>query len=383
MLEVKFLPVAHGDSIFIKISEENKSYVIVVDGGPAGSRERFFSELEKIDAIDLLVVTHIDNDHIKGIVKAFNSNKFKDIPIDKYWFNSGIMIADYLTGGLEVEVPSEYQIPLLDNAVIEKQAGVKEGKELHTYLKGNPNKWHESPIMTGQNHCLSNNTDIKLFVISPNEDSLKGLLDEWNTKDKQKDKQAGSGGGYDYEYPLKILVKQKWELDSGKPNGSSIAFIIDYKGYRFLFSADAHANVMVEGLKKYKELHSIEGAVKFDVVKLSHHGSAVNISSSLLDEIDCEHYVVCANASTAYFHPQKETFAKIVNYYQEKYPSKIVTFHFNHNLGYAREGKLKTIFSEQDKVDYPNFITKYPINDKDGCIVTISEDRLIYNTKEI
>lgn len=83
--EIQILKAGYGDSIFLSIKRESSEYNILIDGGlsatyydaknkrsPNGPLKRLLDGL-KADGrcIDLLIVTHVDDDHIGGIRKWF------------------------------------------------------------------------------------------------------------------------------------------------------------------------------------------------------------------------------------------------------------------------------------------------------------------------
>jgi len=65
-----------GDCIVVtfkeKIDEEEKQRCIIIDGGYSSNKNELkkYLENEQIKIIDLIIATHIDNDHITGL-KAF------------------------------------------------------------------------------------------------------------------------------------------------------------------------------------------------------------------------------------------------------------------------------------------------------------------------
>ena len=70
-LTVAFLDIHHGDCAVITFDEKRGKGCIVIDGGErkeAAERLAAYLKSEKVAVIDLLVATHIDNDHISGLV---------------------------------------------------------------------------------------------------------------------------------------------------------------------------------------------------------------------------------------------------------------------------------------------------------------------------
>lgn len=82
---IQVLQAGYGDCIFISIQKEDRLFNILIDGGLASTyynaRERrnpfgvlkiFLDKLKADDDhIDLLICTHVDDDHIGGIRKWF------------------------------------------------------------------------------------------------------------------------------------------------------------------------------------------------------------------------------------------------------------------------------------------------------------------------
>jgi len=127
-------------------------------------------------------------------------------------------------------------------------------------------------------------------------------------------------------------------LDTAEANGSSIAFILEYKNEKkYLFLADAHIDLIVDSLKElgYDE----NNPLIVDFVKLSHHGSKENINNEFLSLIQTKQFIILANGSEAHWHPDKETLVRIINYYKG---NEKISFIFNY--------KLNDIFYNHEKV---------------------------------
>jgi len=82
LLEIYFLDVGQGDSTFIVTPNRKK---ILVDGGENDLALEFLAWKYKLDKvstenpviIDLLIISHVDNDHIKGLIPIITSPKIK------------------------------------------------------------------------------------------------------------------------------------------------------------------------------------------------------------------------------------------------------------------------------------------------------------------
>lgn len=104
-MKVEFLQASKGDCFIISFKDENNiNRNILIDGGmeetyynPINNRDGDLGiEIERIkmdnEKIDLLILTHIDNDHILGLLNWFRLDTEAYKMIGKVWFNSGSLI---------------------------------------------------------------------------------------------------------------------------------------------------------------------------------------------------------------------------------------------------------------------------------------------------
>lgn len=77
-LEVTFFDVGQGDSIFIETPQRNQ---ILIDGGPTPAvLERLDKEMPFWDrTIDLVILTHPEQDHIAGLIEVLKSYKVENV----------------------------------------------------------------------------------------------------------------------------------------------------------------------------------------------------------------------------------------------------------------------------------------------------------------
>ena len=101
----------------------------------------------------------------------------------------------------------------------------------------------------------------------------------------------------------------------------------EFNGARVLFAADAHAPVLVESIKTLLR-QSGDDRLKLDLYKVSHHGSQNNVSSELIELLDCPRYLVSTNGDH-FFHPDRQAMARILRYGGER---KTVYFNYNNRL---------------------------------------------------
>jgi glyoxylase-like metal-dependent hydrolase (beta-lactamase superfamily II) len=102
---IEMLPAQRGDALSITYGEAGDPHHVLIDGGPKetlDTLERRIAELPgSTNRLELLVVTHIDADHIQGVVSLLSGPKrvklFRDV-----WFNGFKHLG--LLGGPEGEM---------------------------------------------------------------------------------------------------------------------------------------------------------------------------------------------------------------------------------------------------------------------------------------
>ncbi|MBM3393884.1 MAG: MBL fold metallo-hydrolase [Betaproteobacteria bacterium] len=90
MLRIEMLAARHGDCLCVEYGEDSNPYRILIDGGPGFAYPALRARLLQIPAnkrrVDLMVVTHIDADHIEGAIKLLGDADL-DLAIGDLWYN--------------------------------------------------------------------------------------------------------------------------------------------------------------------------------------------------------------------------------------------------------------------------------------------------------
>lgn len=306
---VKVLEANHGDCILISHKGATCSFNILIDGGPSstfkhGYRQRYDGALCKVlnelkeqgEYIDLAVLTHIDDDHISGLIKAFETPSYLSILTKSIWFNSSRLITQNFNSP---DIP-ENNVRLTDSS---PQTSVRQGKELEALL--DEIGCARAPLIkVGQVHNVG---PFKLTILSPNQDQLQRLLHKWPFETE-----SGLTTAHDNDYQLsleEIWEEDHFESDSSVYNGSSIAFLLEIENTKMLFLGDAHDDVVLDSLKRlgFSETNKLH----LDLVKLSHHGSQYNTSSEFLSLLESSRYIISTNGSK-HGLPNKRTIARII-----------------------------------------------------------------------
>jgi beta-lactamase superfamily II metal-dependent hydrolase len=318
-LRIKPLQAFEGDSLLLSFDDNGTTRNILIDGGPGNTYSKppkaLKNEIEQIkgrgDSIDLLVITHIDDDHIGGIIRVFGDNPKPDI-IKKVWFNSGELISNFFK--TEVDKSRENSLDLKGD----RDLSIKQGITLENFLK-KMTCWEQKVIHSGDK--VVRFFDSQITILSPNEKGLEELNKKWETEGGKK---YLSGDHSDYKVPISELVEKSFKEDSSIPNESSISFLFEFQGKKILFLADSHPSVVAESLKKLG--YSPGKKLGLDLVKISHHSSRKNTSPGLLELIKCNKYLISTNGKE-HGLPDKEAMARIIAANKER-----TCIYFNYDI---------------------------------------------------
>lgn len=353
MINIKMFKANEGDAFLVSLGK-NKDFNIMIDMGLDSTYrdyiKTFLLDIKKDKKkIDLLVITHIDEDHILGALEFIKENgKERDIvDVGEVWLNTyrhlqfekekvkNISAKDRekVENIIDSNAPTSYKED--GNTDISIGQGMSLGAYLLKYKYNWNSKFDEDAVVCVQKTrkiCL--NKDVKIILLSPNEDKLAELSKRWlkDLRIKYNLKEISNEEFWDdaFEYYMQYLKDdecevsdisssviskkniEKWKLVKGKDrsetNGSSIAFIIEYKEKKLLFLGDAHEDIIYESLL---ELKNKGYKLDFDVIKISHHGSNKNISKRLVELIEGRKYLISTDGNK-HNHPNMECISKIL-----------------------------------------------------------------------
>lgn len=299
MYEIRLLPAGHGDCILITYGDAAAPARILVDGGTSGTWKRLKAVVEELDPeerrFELLVVTHVDADHIAGALEVLDGT-VPGLGFDDVWFNG----YRHLTG-LEVQGPVQGE-----------KFTTKLWPLYHLWNKA----WGGKPVVVPESGALPTKelgAGMVLTLLSPTPTKLENLLPVWEDAcaeaglDPQKEPPTHPEG-LEPMGPIDVdgLAASPFREDATEANGSSIAFLAEYDGKAVLFAADAHPAVLTSAIQRLPG-----GRANVEAFKLPHHGSKHNVSPELLSVVETSRYLFSTNGS--YFkHPDREAVARIL-----------------------------------------------------------------------
>lgn len=335
---LSFLPALHGDAFIIHCYKGDNEGYIIVDGGPNRNPKLnpFVKEIEAIRHIDLMVMTHQDDDHLVGIKNYVERHKGDErFPVDRLWVNS----ARY------VDMPEGHNLSAAKaNSMADTLRSMgDEGKT----------RWTDS-VTAGFDTSDIKFADIE--VIAPSSNTLDIFFERYESllAEKGLEPAINLSASKRVEEDRNIDMQTLSEREKSKPNidnyahianMASIAFIIRCDGLSVLMLGDSFPDEVEDYLRA--KGYSEQNKLNVDFVKVSHHGSRNNISNSLLDIIDCVNYLIPTNGGEKRsYHPDRETLANILCH-KERDRSIPVHFFFNYTLAQI-EHRVGKLFKDDD-----------------------------------
>jgi len=309
-LKLNILQAEHGDSIGISFEFEGEIKNILIDGGPAQAFEvqhtprslkLFLNDIKsKNQKIDLLLLTHVDDDHIGGLLAGFNKSGYLTDLTKEVWFNSGKLIFNH------------FDKPLDDSNTVKlknssgNNTSIGQGIKLEDHLTNN-DIWAHCLIKAGDEIDWFGS---KFKILSPSLAKLEKLLIKW---EKEAPKPNTARQSDDYQSSIEqLLANDKFKEDNSIHNGSSLAFIFECNKKSILFLGDAHPSVVIASLVSLG--YSEQNLLQVDYVKVSHHGSKANTNNELLELIECKNFIISTNGKH-HGLPNKLALARIVNHF--------------------------------------------------------------------
>lgn len=306
-ISLEVLPADYGDSLLVSCPVGDRVWRLLMDTGPDECWPRLRERLSTIPPghdgkrhIDLVVISHIDHDHIGGASLLFKDRSL-GLSFGDVWFNAPPTPAS---------------------------RGVAEGQSLATILGGGDSHlpWNQAfkgkaavvPIDPGFLEVPAQDGQPRITLLSPSPSNLKDLFKVWDqelmklSRKEHNDLQLGTKGS---EVPQalnpKVLAAKITAVDRSVPNGSSIAFLLEHGGASVLLGADAFPTVLIPSLHALALHRKHPLPLKVDAFKLNHHGSRANVTVDLLKAVQADHYIVSTNGAI-FNHPDDEAISRVV-----------------------------------------------------------------------
>ena len=320
-IHVEVLPARLGDCLIVECPRPaGPTWRMLVDGGPPDTWPLLEARLRRLDPgdrhIDVAVITHIDNDHIGGMLAFLSSDLAADV--GDFWFNGRTHLPSTPGSLRSIDQGEDVVAALLGQAAPPAGASTAGGSPAHAADRSRP--WNEAfgggPIDTG---ATGGHVEVTvpdgptITVLSPTTERLGRLADSWSAA--LRDALHGPVREVEVDVlapldDLQHIADQRTVRDASVPNGSSIALLVEHRGASVLLGADAYGTVLASAVKGLARARGTE-AMAVDALKLPHHGSQANVVAALLAAAPASNYLVSTNGDV-FHHPDDAAMARVV-----------------------------------------------------------------------
>jgi hypothetical protein len=331
-----------GDCLLLHYGPKKDPGLAIIDGGPAGiygahlrprlleiKRARRLGKGKPLP-VDLLMVSHVDDDHVQGILdltrELIETEDARQPPLLRVmdlWHNSFDAVVEDGEGDLAKafgghseaaslagKKPDEGLLDDFDWSDEEEEevalssfkvlAGLAQGFRLRNDaeklgIEINP-EFRGELILAGEDASapLEFDRGLAFTVVGPMKPELEALRKKhaaWLKELKAKGKS-----------PSAALAAY---VDRSVANLSSLVVIAELGGKRMLLTGDARGDKIIQGLQMSGRIGAGgASAMHVDVLKVPHHGSARNLETDFFERITADHYVFSGDGEHG--NPERE-----------------------------------------------------------------------------
>ncbi len=334
-----------GDCLLL---EAKSKHLMLCDGGMKASLQKHVrAELSRLErALDLVYVSHIDNDHISGVLqlledeaewRVFDLHEANGDPIRRPKVPRPPKIKGILHNAFrdQVEANEEESRDMLVAAAPALYASavtelIRAGDRMEGIAAGIPEAMKVSRLIApdaldiplnkppgvnqqatlllagrpGEKFALGS---MQFTLIGPTNEELTRLGKGWNTWLKENPEKVEAIRA---ELKKRIedfsngaLTASPYDLRDWNgipdlkgvtaPNVASLMFMVEEDGKTLLLTGDAQQDVILAGLQSAGFLK--DGHVHLDALKVQHHGSEHNMDPEFARKVSADNYVFCGN----------------------------------------------------------------------------------------
>ncbi len=300
MLTLEAVQAEFGDCFVLRHGSAATPRAIVVDGGPKGTYpDHLAPVLNGLAAegatIDMVVLSHIDNDHVGGLLELFDDLRSRAAgatggaalpPIKALWHNAFGLSAggDDLAPRVREALQEAQAVTPERHAIAGQLQGVAEGDALRSAA----DELH-IPVNPGfaDGHVLLDGTppvqvgSLTIDVVGPSRPILATLRQRWQRWLRAHER-------------ARVAGVAAVPPDQSVPNLSSIVLLVRTGGHSLLMTGDGRGDQIITGLRE-RGLLAADGTFHVEVLKVPHHGSARNTTATFYRTVTADKYVISAN----------------------------------------------------------------------------------------
>jgi len=355
-MRLRFFHASDGDCCLVSSGDLDGNggvqHHALVDGGRKGTFEDHARKaIAELPRLDLVCVSHIDEDHIAGILGlvgdevAWRVHEFRKAEglstrkprfprppaITEIWHNGlfalvGEDLAPEVEGALEATAslfagsPDERVRDFasrMANLANGERSAMELSRRISDQQLGIAQNRPRGALMTREGAEEIEIGDLRFLMLGPTEDDIAKLREEWQTwLDGNAEALAGlqaemledEGEMGLFQRLTRAHPRVAMALGDGAgsvtaPNLASLMFLVESGDMTVLLTGDGVSDAILEGLEHHDRLDS-QGRLHVDVLKVQHHGAEANVTGEFVRRITADHYVFCGNG--AHENPEEE-----------------------------------------------------------------------------
>jgi hypothetical protein len=319
----------HGDALILHYGSAADPKLILIDGGAGGVYTGFLEPrlrdlrdelgLDPADPLrfEMVMVSHIDDDHINGVLDLFRDNdkaktKRQPLPyeIGTLWHNSfddlldnrggaAVAMVSTMAASVAAGTPSA-NLPKMapeTEAVIASTPQGRDLRDLARKLRVAVNKPFSGLVRAAARKPAKKvalGSGLSFTIVGPDSDRIDAYQERWrrDLAKIKKDKRARVSA-FDDDSPFNL---------------ASICVLATLKSKTMLLTGDARGDFVIDGLERAGLLTSTT-PLHVDLLKVPHHGSDRNVEDSFFERITADHYVISGNGGDG--NPERATLEMI------------------------------------------------------------------------
>ncbi len=296
-----------GDCLILHYDAGSQPGLILIDGGSRGVYRGFLKKrLEELRAksklldLRLVMVSHIDADHITGLLdmckeqaEMLDDGKTPPYKIHSLWHNSFSKLAGKNTAVKESSIVGASMTGAVPAGLTRETeavvASVAQGNDLRRYASKitTINKEVGADVVQAPakgKKVVQIDDGLTFTILGPHEAELEALEESWKTS-------KASAGATEESVAADYLNRTV-------PNLSSIVVLAESKdaghARRMLLTGDAGGDLILKGLSTAGLLDS-KGSIHVDLLKVQHHGSNHSVDIDFFRKVKADVYVISGN----------------------------------------------------------------------------------------
>ena len=368
-MRLRVFQAGEGDCLLLTSADGKR---VLVDGGmPDFYPDHAGPALARLRGeLDLLYVSHIDNDHIGGVLEFLDDQfdwRFYDYQrqagnttvrppkrprppaVKAIWHNAFHLQLDRNTGPIEDALAASAAVLAAssrqadrDEAAYRRELATGVSQALRVSNRVRPeelgiplNKPFGGKLAMARDDLRPLRLgSLRLTVIGPFPEHVENLRKHWNKflrdpentaaldaireemVDDARRLESGDVDGF-----LGAVERRGREFGAGTtalrkrpgitpPNLASLMLMVDEGGKTVLLTGDGAGEDVVEGLERVGRLEP-GGGIHVNVLKVQHHGAAANVKADFCRRVTADHYVFCGNGEHS--NPEKDVLNRIVD----------------------------------------------------------------------